>query len=401
MEVDASPIIRTALQHKLIHRLPLTFQPYFNQEIQAWNLKFPYEQTYLERVVSYLDRLSPEAFENLFVQLRAVERRMSLDVHSFSLQEQNIESASVLARSPYYLAWREEVNRVFAKIHASSVESWQAGLVRLNRLLLQIFPGDLPLSPHDLLNYWPGAQLKELTAKPDTWDALVNQVLLRDRPLGEAWLFQAGAGPDEVPFGPQVVRLSFERLKAFREVYLDQIKSMRKSLADADTIMHHLRTVDVASWCPREIRDTPVVREFVRSLFLSNNGSQLFGNAFVEWGTTQALAHARPRVVVVEYGLRFKPKPFTSVAIFEDPATANPLPAEPDPQGSALDAGMLAYYAWLATRRYPECRRTACLCVFQNSRSMLLAGVEDFPLWNEPEPVSTQRLSSILHAWLG
>ena len=175
---------------------------------------------------------------------------------------------------------------------------------------------------------------------------------------------------------------------------------MRKSLADADAIMHRLRTVDVAAWCPREIGDTPVIREFVRSLFLSNNGSQLFSNAFVEWGTTQAVAHARPLVVVTEFGLRFKPKPFTSVAVFEDPARANPLPSEPDPEGSAVDAGMLAYYTWLGMRRYPECQRTACVCLFEKAPYLLVSGIEDFPLWKEPEPISPQWLASILRSWL-
>jgi hypothetical protein len=106
-------------------------------------------------------------------------------------------------------------------------------------------------------------------------------------------------------------------------------------------------------------------------LFLSSNGSHLFGNAFVEWGATQAVAHARPLVVVGRFGMRFKPKPFTSVAIFEDAAKANPTPSETDPEGSAVDAGMLAYYAWLGVRRYPECRRTACLCVFEGRRNLL------------------------------
>src|ERR1035438_9245722 len=177
MEVDASPVIRTALQHGLIPRLPRTFEPYFNQEIERWNLKFPYEQSYLERVVGYLDSLSPDAFESLFSQLRSLEARMNLDVHSFSLQEQTIESASVLARSPYYLAWREEVNRIFGQINVSALEKWQTGLASLNRLLLQIFPGDLPLDPRDLIAYWPEAQLKRLDGQPGLLQAVLNDVL--------------------------------------------------------------------------------------------------------------------------------------------------------------------------------------------------------------------------------
>jgi hypothetical protein len=198
----------------------------------------------------------------------------------------------------------------------------------------------------------------------------------------------------------RAILLSFERLKAFREAFLEQIKSMRKSLADADAISDRLRGLKVESWCPEEIGNNPVIREFVRALFLSNNGTQLFSNAFVEWGTAQAAAHARPVVVVGEFGLRSKPKPFTSVAIFENPASASPLPSVPDPEGSAVDAGMLAYYAWLEMRRYPECRRTACVCLFENAPYVFAAGTEDFPLWKETEPVAPERLASILRSWL-
>jgi hypothetical protein len=198
----------------------------------------------------------------------------------------------------------------------------------------------------------------------------------------------------------RAIRLSFEDLKSLRDAFVDQIKSMRKTLADADSIMRRLRTLDIAAMCPREIGEMPVIREFVRSLFLSNNGSQLFSNAFVEWGTTQAVAHARPRVVLGEFGLRDKPKPFTSVAIFEDPARVNPLPSQPDPEGSAVDAGMLAYYAWLGMRRFPECRRTACVCLFESAGCLLVTGAGDFPLWKETETTSPERLGSILRSWL-
>ena len=430
VETNLPPAIAAALRRDLIQKLPRTFQPYINQEIQKWQFKFPYEQDYLGRVVGYLDGLSPEQFENLFSGVRQVEAKMKLDPRSFSAREQTIEGAAVLARSPYYLTWREEVNKVFDRIHGSALAEEQARLAAIHRLLLLIFPAALPLDPHDLLANWPEGQLKKLAwqkatgtppsllaavlkgpAQPDgkRGPGFVEEFAAgKDRTLGEVWLLESGTGLRELLPGlevglggqSQAILLSFERLKAFREAFLDQIKSMRKALAEADTIMDRLRLVKVEPWCPEEIRDAPVIREFVRALFLSGNGSQLFSNAFVEWGTAQAVAHARPVVVVGEFGLRFKPKPFTSVAIFEDAARANPLPSVPDPEGSAVDAGMLAYYAWLAMRRYPECRRTACVCLFENVPYVLVAGAEDFPLWKETEPISPERLASILRSWL-
>jgi hypothetical protein len=320
------------------------------------------------------------------------------------------------------------VNKVFDRIHGAALAEEQARLAAINRLLLLVFPGALQLDPHDLLPNWPDGQLKRLDwpketrAQPSLLEALLKGkrqpdgrlgpgfveefAATQDRNLGDVWLIESGTGLRELLPGlvgvgqSRAILLSFERLKAFREAFLEQIKSMRKSLADADAISDRLRGLKVESWCPEEIGNNPVIREFVRALFLSNNGTQLFSNAFVEWGTAQAAAHARPVVVVGEFGLRSKPKPFTSVAIFENPASASPLPSVPDPEGSAVDAGMLAYYAWLEMRRYPECRRTACVCLFENAPYVFAAGTEDFPLWKETEPVAPERLASILRSWL-
>jgi hypothetical protein len=430
MEPPPSAVIRRALANDLVKRLPLTFRPYFNQEIQSWAGKFPYERLYLERVVAFLDTLPPEQFKLLFRAVREFEARMNLNPRSFSLEQQTIEGASVLARSPYYHAWRQEVNKVFDRIHASALEQEQARMANESRLLIQVFPADLPLDPHDLLARWPGARLKRLSRPEGTGaprslrEAVLKGQLQPDgsrglgfleefaarkeRALGDVWLIEAGTtlrellpGLEPGPGGQaRAILLSFERLKAVREAFVDQIRSMRKTLADADAIMGRLRALDVSAICPRELGESAAIREFVRSLFLSNNGSQLFSNAFVEWGTSQAVAHARPRVVVGEFGLRFKPKPFTSVAIFEDPAKANPLPSEPDPEGSAVDAGMLAYYSWLGMRRYPECRRAACLCLFESAGCLLVDGAESFPLWKEPEPISPDRIGSLVASWL-
>src|ERR1039457_7279943 len=100
MDVQATPVMSAALKHNLIQRLPPTFQPYFNQEIQRWEIKFPYEQSYLVRVVGYLDGLSPHQLDSLFSGVRNVEAKMKLNPNSFSAQEQTIEGSAVLARSP-------------------------------------------------------------------------------------------------------------------------------------------------------------------------------------------------------------------------------------------------------------------------------------------------------------
>lgn len=87
VQQDLPNTIRTALQHGLLERLPLTVRPYFNQEIRHWKLKFPYEQKYLECALLYLDRLPAGQFEGLFSNLRQIEAAMKLDPRQFSTSE--------------------------------------------------------------------------------------------------------------------------------------------------------------------------------------------------------------------------------------------------------------------------------------------------------------------------
>jgi hypothetical protein len=112
------------------------------------------------------------------------------------------------------------------------------------------------------------------------------------------------------------------------------------------------------------------------------------------------MAHARPTVVLGEFGLRDKPKPFTSVAVFENQQKATPQPPAPDPEGSAVDAEMLAYYTWLGTTRYVEYQRAACLCLFEDQPYVLVAGHPEFPLRNEKEPIPLARLAAAMRTWL-
>lgn len=54
------------------------------------------------------------------------------------------------------------MNKVFDQIHGAELAEEQTRLAGINRLLLLIFPGRLPVDPHELLNTWPDGQLKKL-----------------------------------------------------------------------------------------------------------------------------------------------------------------------------------------------------------------------------------------------
>jgi hypothetical protein len=179
------------------------------------------------------------------------------------------------------------------------------------------------------------------------------------------------------------------------------MNTMRKDLADADAVFDRLRKVDVTPWCPAEVAAEPAIREFLRSLYLSGNGALLFGNSFVEWAASEAFRRARPSLLMAHFGVRNKPKPFTSVVLFENADKLNPLPAVEDLPGSAVDAEMLALYVWLAAMRYTEYQNsTVCVCLAESLSEAYVVAPAEFTLGHETAPVALDRLATALRAWI-
>jgi hypothetical protein len=172
-------------------------------------------------------------------------------------------------------------------------------------------------------------------------------------------------------------------------------------LEDADAVYDRLRKTDVTPWCPAEVASQPVLREFLRSLYLSGNGALLFGNSFVEWGASEACRRARPSLLVAQFGVRSRPKPFTSVVVFENQDEINPLPAVDDLPGSALDAQVLALYVWLAASRYNEYQRnTVCICLAESIGQMYLVAPSEFTLARGGGSATVDRLRISLNDWM-
>jgi hypothetical protein len=127
----------------------------------------------------------------------------------------------------------------------------------------------------------------------------------------------------------------------------------------------------------------------------------IFGNSFVEWASSEAFRRARPSFLAAKFGVRSKPKPFTGVAVFENPDQINPLPAVDDFTGSAVDAQILALYVWLAASRYEEYRRsTVCVCLAESISQVYIISPPEFTLSQHTEPITMDGLSRALRNWI-
>jgi hypothetical protein len=419
--------LQEALDKGLLKRLPITFQPVTRQQLREWDTLFPYERQSILRLLLYLASLNEQQFAELFREVVQLEEKMGVRSWQFSTEEQTILNASLLARSRYYQDWRKAVQKVFdaAEQHA---EGENSGATEGNRLILMIMPQVLPLERAKVWERWQGVGRPvrlELAMSRETQsaaDALLDaggageggrllEVVSR-RPNASAtdtWVMDAGSklvecalrqGPSGTS-APSATLLSNERLATLRQNFSREVNSMRKDLADADAVFDRLRKADIAGWCPPEVAQVPVIREFLRSLYLSGNGALIFSNSFVEWSASEAFRRARPAFVMAQFGVRSKPKPFTSVAVFDNPDEVNPLPAVDDLPGSALDAQVLALYVWLAASRYDEyLRNTVCLCIAESLSEAYVVAPPEFALWHEAEPVTLDRLRTTLTHWL-
>ena len=423
--------IQDALSKGLLKRIPLTFLPFVNQQLNQWVNLFPNERQATERLLLYVASLNEEQSTALFHEVVELEEKMGVRNWQFSTTEQTIQNSSQLASSPYFQHWRQAVQAVFDAADAHVREANNASAKSGNRLVLLDIPQPLQVDAASVWQRWQGigrpvqldlgltgehnSALELLLAGTPNPAGLRSGGLLdlaRSRPEAapaDVWVVDAGRSLVDALPAPETagtaasgaILLSNGRLDLYRQSFSHEMNTMRKDLADADAVFDRLRKVDVTPWCPPEVAADPAIREFLRSLYLTGNGAVIFGNSFVEWAASEAFRRARPSFLAAQFGVRSKPKPFTGVAVFDNPDQVNPLPAIDDLPGSAVDARMLALYVWLAAYRYPEYQRsTVCVCVAESLSQAYVVAPPEFGLWKETEPVPLGRLAGALRAWM-
>jgi hypothetical protein len=418
-----SETLLNGLRQRAIKRLPLTFLPFVNQQLDQWQFLFPNERRAVEHLLEFVASLSDEQAEAVFHDVVALEGKMGVRHWQFSTHEQTIENSAELARSPYFQEWRRAVQAVFdaAERHAEKKQTSPRGSQR--RLVLLEIPAALPLNPATAWRSWQGIgkavklDLPPADAHPGSLAGLLLGSSRQSSPglldaardhaaQADTWVIDAGRELVEAIAGransssPAPILLSYCRLDSCRESFSREMNGMRKDLADADAVFDHLRKVDISAWCPPEVVSDLAVREFVRSVYLSGNGAVIFANSFVEWAASEAFRRARPSFLAARFGVRKKPKPFTGVAVFENPDQANPLPPVDDFEGSALDAQMLALYVWLATSRFDEYRSAVCICIAESLSQAYIVAPPEFSLIHDPEPITLGRLNDALLQWI-
>ncbi|MDR3718001.1 MAG: hypothetical protein P4K98_04315 [Bryobacteraceae bacterium] len=340
----------------LVARLPRSFGPTLNDQFRQWDLLFPAERRLLRRQLGWLAALPAGEFQRLFAPITALESRMELPKWQPGTAGLSIVDTGMIARSPHYPEWRTEVERIFSRVNAASEPA--SKLARLPRLLICALPPGLPVADQTL---WPdlAAQGKWLQlASPfgEMEQALVASLAKRRlspdlEDIEATWVIECVDRLSQAVAATSAVRFSWDSLAAARRVFLNRLNSVPRDLKSVDQTTDDLRRLDLAPLLGPGLGDRPRVREFIRAVLLSGNGSLVFNNSFVQWGSSEALRRVEPQLLVAGFGIRPKLKPFSSTVLFEDQHRANPAPDQDDPAGSLIDAQMLSQYVYYTAAR--------------------------------------------------
>ena len=371
-----------ATYRKLIRQMPLTLRPELNSELAEWETLFPFERSRIREFMRGVQSFTPSTLAALTEPLRKLEQTMGVDRWDFSEETNTLENASLLARSAYYVEWRKEVQRIYLSI-VNAAHSSEPPSASLSRIVVVVLPQNLPYEHAGLWDKWGGKGV-EVSIHGDP--GRVTELLLRGMPSvpellrrengyepSDLWLIDAEQTLTSVfPDHGNTFSLNVRELQPLRERVLERVNTIPKNIVVSDATLASIRKTNWDAWWPNNLAGQPSLRRFVIDLYLSGNGALVFSNAFVQWASSEAIRRARPRVLFARFGIRAKPKPFTSIAIFENQSLVSTLPDVPDPQGSAVDASILARYIFLSVERYPESQQTAFLCLSESARSAYL-----------------------------
>ncbi len=370
----------------LLDRLPSTFLPVLNAQIENWDQLFPAEQRPIRTSMKYLESLSEQEFERLLGPIFELEQKMDLASWSADRSRLSIQDTSRLARSPHYPQWRVEVETLFEKIHQATAREEDPARDR-NKLVVNIMPAGLPLASGQpwqrMAKHGRWHELSEPFGKGihQLAEALASRESRRTvEPVEHTWILQSGTELTGFADRETVTLLSFEELEKCRVHFSRKLNEIDKVLESLDATYTDLRSVDMRRLLPAPVRNDLRLREFVRELFLSGNGAVQFCNSFVQWGASEILRRAAPQALICHFGIRDKIKPFSGLVLFEDQVRANPVPDEADPQGSLIDIEILGEYVHLSAMRLPAYEgRTATVFATADSEMMLLAAPKTFP----------------------
>ena len=411
-----SPALQALVDKGLFDRLPPTFSTFFFEKIQEWDTLFPAERSYHERLFALIDRTDAALVEKLFEPLRRIEQLMGVNENTWPRRHFTLDQVDFLNRSAHYPEWRKTISDIFARLDPVLEE--EIASKGHARLVVVIAPAELPVSPdrmwlrirqhgkripleppEDVADYLPllltGAGRKEAA------HSIAARYALAKEPYA-AWSIEAGGGSTDLGNAGALVALSYDKLRDYRARLTSEVSHILKTqdVRGPRQLLAKLKELKIQA-SESDVGRDPVLAEFARATLLSGNGTLLINNTFVEWSTVQAVRRARPSLTLVSFGIRNKVKPFTSLLIFADQESSNPIPTQMDTLGTYVDLEIFYQYIWQEFEKYVEYRHnTAYLFVGEGMDEMLAIAPPDFPLFTAKQPVKLAQVFGTMKDWM-
>jgi hypothetical protein len=418
--LKVSPKLQGLIDQGLIDRLPVSFSSFCFDQMKEWELLFPAERNYYERLFVMLDRSSHEAVAMLFGPVREIERKMGVNDKTWPKGQFTLEQVDFLNRSPHYPEWRNAVAGVFAQLDplldAEIVRDGHA------RLVIVIAPGQLPVGSDRMWMRLQGRGKRVAIQTPDRVEEFVpllvtGQERARRAPtIAElfgnskkggaytSWIVETGSGLSQLAGDSKsVVTYSYESLLQYRKRLMREVQRVvdAQEAQGPRQLSARLKQLKILA-AEGDLAHDPILSEFARAILLSGNGTLLINNTFVEWASVQAVRRSRPSVTVIGFGIRNKIKPFSSLLIYADQDVTNPIPSQMDTLGSYVDLEVFYQYIWQEFEKYAEYRNnTAYLFVGEGVDEILAIGPSDFSLLAADHPVTLPVVFQHLKDWLG
>ena len=403
--------IQQLIDKGLFERLPATFSTFFFDRIREWELLFPAEQNYFERLFGLLDRSAPAEVDRVFAPLREIEQRMGINATNWNRREFTLAHVDFLNRSAHYPAWRAAITEIFSKIDPLLDE--EIARAGRPRLVIVASPSELPVGPDRMwtrlgargkriaIDHADGSSyLRELLAAGGQPSLLDLHARSRAKSPHDTWLIEAGQ--KLAPLAGQSVHVSYDGFESYRARLMAEVRKMveAEDIRGPRQLGERLKRMKLDSGSSR-IDSVPLLADFVRSVLLNGNGTLLINNTFVEWATMQAARRARPGLSVVSFGIRSKVKPFSSLLIYTDQDAANVIPTQGDMLGSYVDLEIFYLYLLNEFEKYVEYRKnTAYLFVGEGMDEMLVIAPPDCPVLAHNKPVRLAQIYSDCKTWL-
>jgi len=354
-QLKVSPALQGLIDKGLFDRLPVSFGAFFFDQVKDWELLFPAERSYYERLFALLDRSDPVLVADLFAPIREAEQKMGVNEKTWPKGVFTLDQVDFLNRNAHYADWRKAVAIVFARVDPMlDAEVARSGRPRF---VLVTAPADIPVGPDRM---WKRIEKlgKRVSVDPsglDEMQSLAGQyAAAKTQSPYDVWII----GAENLKALPGGVALSYERLGAYRLRLMEQVNKLvnAEDIRGPRQLGERLKQLKLRAE-EGAIAADPILSEFARSILLAGNGTLLINNTFVEWAAVQAIRRARPSVAVIAFGIRNKVKPFSSLLIYANQETTTPIPTQMDTLGTYVDLEVFYQYIWQEFEKYIEYRR--------------------------------------------